>query len=100
MEPQDDAIDLSELDPKRDGPRFDAAVARIAARGRELMQLRRALVRRGVVGVVLAAAAGVALWLGAPRRPEAETQSDELLDWALRDPQPAEILGVGGGHAR
>jgi hypothetical protein len=99
MEPQDDAIDLSELDPKRAGARFDAAVARVAARGRELMQLRRALVRRGVVGVVLVAAAGLALWLSAPRRPE-RAQGNELLGWALRDPQPAEILGVGGSYAR
>src|SRR5512143_552094 len=65
MEPEPDRIDLSSLDPSRDAERWDAVASRVATRAIELRRLRRAVVRRGTVAVVLAAAAGLALWFSA-----------------------------------
>jgi hypothetical protein len=101
MEPEADPIDLAELDPTRDGARFDATVARVARRAIELRKLRRALVRRGAVAFAVAMAAALVLWFSAPHRESAPPpRSPDLLEWATRDVQPAEVLELGGGYAQ
>ena len=94
------SIDLSVLDPKRNGARFDAQVARIAQRAIENRRLRRAVVRRGIVAFAIAMAAGLALWFSAPARPAPPARSIDILDWATRDIGPADVLSLGGGHAQ
>ena len=101
MEPEPDPIDLTALDPTRDGIRFDATVARVAQRALELRKLRRALVRRGVVAFAVAMAAALLLWFSAPRRePDPQPHSPDLLDWATRDVRPDDVLELGGGYAQ
>jgi hypothetical protein len=96
MEPEPEKIELSVLDP---GGWERKAVA-IAAQAARRSRLRRRVVRRGAIAVVLAAAAAIAVWLGAPERePTPRTRSD-LLDWAVRDVQPSEVLGIGDNDAR
>lgn len=99
MEPEPSPIDLAVLDPTRDPTRFDGAVARIAQRAIELRRLRRAVMRRGIVAVAVAMAAGLLLWFSAPRR-EAHVQprahQQDILDWALRDVQASDVLELGG----
>ncbi len=97
MEPE--PIDLSVLDPRRNATRFDAAVNRIAQRALEVRRLRRAVVRRGLVALALATAAGVVLWLSAPRPQPPAPQPIDVLDWATRDLSAADVLAAGGGHA-
>ncbi len=100
MEPEPDRIDLAPLDPSADAARWERSIASVAARGREERRLRRAIVRRGGFAVVLAAAAGLVVWLSAPRHDAAPPRAD-ILDWAVRDVQPSEVLGIGGNdHAR
>ena len=107
MEPEPDmpaepAVDLSPLAPRHD----DAVYARVATRAIELRKLRRAVVRRGIVAVALAAAAAVVFYLSAPRydtsistaRP---SRGGDLLDLGLRgDVDPFELLDLGGTHAQ
>jgi hypothetical protein len=88
-------IDLSVLDPHP----TDATVARIAQRAIELRRFRRAIVRRGVSALAIAMAAGIALWLAAPKR-SVETHAPDLLDWATRDVGADDVLGLGGTHAQ
>jgi hypothetical protein len=100
MEPEPEPVDLSVLDPKRDGARFDGAVARVAARGLELRRFRRLVARRGVTAAVLVAAAAVALWLSAPRQPHAdEARSIAVLGWAV-GASPDQVLNLGGSYAQ
>lgn len=101
MEPEPDMpqkVDLSALDPSGT-PRWDRAVTRVAERALELHRLRTAVVRRGAVAIMLAAAAGLALWLSAPR-PESPRRDDAILGWAVRDVAPGELLGLGAGDAQ
>jgi hypothetical protein len=88
-------VDLSVLDPRHG----DAVVARIAQRAIELRKLRRAVVRRGVVAFAIAMAAALVLWFTAPK-PTVATQppSNDLLDWATRDIDANDVLGVS--HAQ
>jgi len=95
MEPEPDRIDLSVLDPGR----WDDVAARVAQRGRELRRLRRAVLRRGIVAVVVAAAAALALWFGAPKR-EAPRPRGDILEWATRDVTADDVLQLGGSHAQ
>ena len=88
-------IDLSVLDPRP----TDALVARIAQRAIELRRLRRAVVRRGVTALAIAMAAGIVLWLAAPKR-HAVARPPDLLDWATRDVSADDVLGLGGNHAQ
>jgi hypothetical protein len=98
MEPEPEPVDLTALDPSRDEARWERAIASVAARGLERRRLRRAVVRRGAVAVVLAAAAGIAVWWAAPK-PEPERRGD-LLEWGVRDVDASEVLGLGGNDAR
>jgi hypothetical protein len=97
MQPDPDPIDLSSLDPRADRVRWDAAIGRVTAGGLALRRLRRALVRRGVAAVMLATAACIALWLTVPRREPMPhtTSSSTVLDWALHDVTPADVLALG-----
>ena len=107
MEPEPDmpepAVDLTPLAPRHS----DAVYARVAARAIELRKLRRAVVRRGAIAVVLAAAAAVDFYLSAPRH-DANISSarpsrggGDLLDLGLRgDVDPFELLDLGGTHAQ
>ena len=95
MEPEPEKIDLSALDPGG----WERKAAAIAARAVEKQRLRRRVVRRGAVAIVLAAAAAIAVWLGAPRREAPRAQGD-LLEWAVRDVEPSDVLGLGGNDAR
>jgi hypothetical protein len=104
VDPMEARVDLSPLQPNHS----DVLVAKIAARALELRRLRRAVVRRGAVAVVLAAAAGLALWLSAPRRdvvhaapPTARSGHHDILDLATRtDVDPYELLELGGNNAQ
>jgi hypothetical protein len=101
MEPEPDRVDLSLLDPSRDKVTWETKSARIATRAAELRVLRRKVVRRAAVAVVLSAAAGIALWLSAPKRVMQHRQHDDVLDWATRDNvDPYELLDLGGAHAQ
>ena len=103
MEPEPDdmtpPVDLSPIAPRHD----DAVYARVAARAIELRKLRRAVVRRGAVAVVLAAAAGLLFWLSAPHR-EVRAQPHargDILELGMRgDVDPYELLDLGGSHAQ
>lgn len=99
MEP-DEPIDLAALDPSRDAARWEHAITGVAARGRERYLARRALVRRGAVAVVLAAAAALAVWLGAPGQGEAPRRDGDILEWATREVGASDVLVIGatGGH--
>ena len=103
MEPEPDPIDLSILDPSRDPARWSHAISNVAARAIELRRLRRVVVRRGIAALAVTAAAALLLWLSAPAHdpaPPARAQSaDAMLDWAVRDVAPNEVLGVGANHA-
>lgn len=99
MEPETEPLDLSVLDPARDSARWDRTIARVADRARELRRLRRMVARRGAVAVMLAAAAALALWFTAPRRHPVEPTRSSILDWAVRDVEPNELLEIGGGDA-
>lgn len=112
MEPERDvtaepAIDLSALDPRRDAGRWDHAVARVAERGLALRRLRRAVLRRGVTALCVATAAALVLWLMVPGRDGrggafdrgAGADRGDLLDWAVRDVAPGEVLNLGDRHA-
>jgi len=105
-EPEPEPIDLSALDPSRDRSRWDRMIAQVADRSVEAARIWRTVVRRGTVGVVVAAAAALALWWSAPRNKPAPTAPDQAmasLDWALRDLGPDELLGIeaaGGRDAR
>ena len=106
MEPEPDmqpAVDLSSLAPRHD----DAVYARIAARAVELRRLRRAVVRRGAVAVVLAAAAALVFWLSAPPQAPRMTTHEhagsrgDLLELGMRtDVDPYELFDLGGSHAQ
>lgn len=103
-EPEPDRIDLSPLDPSRDKVKWETKSARIATRAAELRKLRRKVVRRAAFAVVLSAAAGLTLWLSAPkpqRHHAAHHGQGDMLDWATRDNvDPYELLELGGGHAQ
>ena len=94
MEPEPDRIDLSPLDPG-DWARKSTA---LAARALEQRRFRRAVVVRGMTAL--------ALWLSAPppspspesaaesAQPAATSSSSsvDLLDWAIHDTDPTEVL--------
>ncbi len=96
----DEPIDLSALDPARDEVRWRGIAARVADRGRELRTLRRTVARRGAVALVVAAAAGLALWLSAPAPQPDVPANPSLLDWATRDVSASDVLALGAGHAQ
>jgi predicted cobalt transporter CbtA len=100
MEPEPDPIDLGTLDPTRNADRWNAAIVDVAARGLALWKMRRAVVRRGVAAIVLATAACLVMWLGAPRREQTRTVAPTILEWALRDVGPGEVLALGGPDAQ
>ena len=102
MEPSPDRVNLSSLDPSRDKVKWETKSARIATRAAELRLLRRKVVRRAAFAVVLSAAAGIALWLSAPKqRTHEHAQRGDVFDWATRDNvDPYELLEMGGGHAQ
>jgi len=96
MEAEPDRIDLSPLDPGS----WQRKSAALAARALELRRLHRAVVVRGMTALALSAAAALALWLSAPS-PEparedtpipAASSSTQLLDWAIHDTDPTEVL--------
>jgi hypothetical protein len=102
-EPEPDRVDLSPLDPSRDKIKWQTSSARIATRAAELRKLRRKVVRRAAVAVVVSAAAGITLWLSAPRHRTAPQRhhSGDMLDWATRDNvDPYELLDLGVRHAQ
>jgi hypothetical protein len=99
MEPEPERVDLSSLDPSSDAERWQRAVATVATRGQDRRRLRRAIARRGAIAIVLAAAAGIAVWWSAPRPEVVSQQAPDILDWAVRDVQPSEVLGMGVGNA-
>jgi hypothetical protein len=87
MEPE--RIDFSPLD-RGDWQRKSAA---LAARALELRRLRRTVVVRGSVALGLAMAAAMLLWLFAPKpAAPAPTQTPSVLDWAMHDTDPTEVL--------
>jgi hypothetical protein len=94
MEPELE-VDLSPLDPGD----WAARASKVAARGLELRRLRRTVVRRGAVALVLAAA-GLVILLSAPRRTEVPRPHADLLDWAVRDVSPADVLDLEVSHAQ
>ena len=104
MEPEPEmlaveSVDLSPLAP----PHSDAVYARVTARAMELRKLRRAVVRRGVIAVVLATAAAIVFWLSAPPRhePVREMPAHDVLDLGMRvHVDPYELLELGGSHAQ
>ena len=96
MEPEPEKIDLSALDPGG----WERKAAAIAARAVQQQRFRRRVVRRGALAVVLAAAAAIAVWFGAPRREPSHPQQHDLLEWAVRDVEPGDVLGIGGNDAR
>ena len=83
MEPEPEKIDLSALDPGG----WERKAAAIAARSVARHRFRKR-VQRGAIATVLAAAAAIAVWFGAPRRE------------APRDVEPGDVLGLGGNDAR
>ena len=104
MQPEPDMpppTDLSVLDPgRRDAGHWQRAAAQVAQRALQARRVRRAVVRRGVIAVALASAAALGLWFLGPGRepapshaPVARTGDDAMLGWALRDPDPSEVLG-------
>ena len=102
-EPEPDRVDLSPLDPSRDKVKWQASSTRIATRAAELRKLRRKVVRRAAFAVVLSAAAGITLWLSAPKpRQHHAVRGGDMLDWATRDNvDPYELLELTGGrHAQ
>ena len=100
MEPEPDRIDFGSLDPAA-SPTWDRTVASVAARGAEQRRLRRTIVRRGIAAVVLAAAAGIIVWLSAPHRDPAPQHRADILDWAVGDVSPNAVLQLGGNdHAQ
>jgi len=103
MEPEPDPIDLSVLDPSRNPARWNHAISNVAARAIELRRLRRVVVRRGIAALAITAGAAVLLWLSAPAydlAPRARAESaDAVLDWAVRDVAPSEVLELGADHA-
>jgi len=96
MEPEPEKVDLSALDL----PGWDHKIASVSRRAFEQRRRRRAVVRRGAIAVVLAAAAAIAVWFGAPERDAVTRTHGDLLDWAVRDALPSEVLGLGGNDAR
>jgi len=96
MEPEPEKVDLSALDL----PGWDRKIASVSRRAFEQRRLRRAVVRRGAIAVVLAAAAAIAVWFGAPKREAVAYAHADLLEWAVRDALPSEVLGLGGNDAR
>ena len=99
MEPEPDRIDLSVLDPSRDAARWNATIGNVAARALEIRRFRRAVLRRGVVALVLSAAAALVLWFAVPRREvhRAPPPQVDMLDWASRQ---GDVLELGGSHAQ
>ena len=101
MESEPDRIDLSVLDPSRNASRWNAAVGNVAARALELRRLRRAVMRRGMIALVMSAAAALVVWMLAPRReaspPAVQSQRVDMLDWAQRQ---GDVLELGGGYAQ
>jgi hypothetical protein len=100
MEPEPENVDLSVLDPRRDGARWDRMVENVAARAVEQRRLRLRAVRRGAIAAVMAIAAALAVWFGAPKRDPVTHTSGDLLEWAVRDVEPSEVLGLGGNDGR
>jgi len=96
MEPEPERVDLSALDPARAQPQWNAAIASVVARG---LARRRRLVRRGMVAVIVAAAAGALLWFSAPRH-EVVPRRASVLDWATRDVGADDVLSLGGSYAQ
>jgi hypothetical protein len=108
-----DPVDLSALDPARDPDRWNAMIAKTAARAaaRREASLSRTLARWGAPAFVLAAAAAVTIWLLAPPRgvggPGSEgpgrgeaysSPSDGLVGWAMRgDADGAALMSSLGG---
>ena len=87
MEPE--RIDLSPLD-RGDWQRKSAA---LATRALELRRLRRTVVVRGSIALGLSMAAALLLWLLAPKHSAAPPPSaPSLLDWAMHDTDPTEVL--------
>ena len=103
MEPEPDRVDLSVLDPTRHTARWNGAVANVAARAFELRRLRRAVVRRGVTALALAAAAALVLCFAVPKREayvHAPQPQIDVLDWATRGVTSNDMLELGVGHAQ
>ena len=89
MEPEPQRIDMAPLDPGG----WQAKSAALAARALVQHRLRRTVVVRGSIALALSMAAAVALWLSAPRpRPAAPANAPSLLDWAVHDTDPTEVL--------
>lgn len=97
MEPDPDRVDLTSLDPARSAPRWDAAIASVVARG---LARRRRLLRRGLAAMIVAAAAGALLWFSAPPREAPQPARASVLDWAVRDVGPEDVLDLGGSYAQ
>ena len=88
MEPEH--VDLSPLDPGG----WPAKSRALAARALAARRLRRTVIVRGSVALALSMAAAVALWLSAPR-PSAHVaprSEPSILDWAMHDTDPTEVL--------
>ena len=100
MEPELEKVDLSVLDPRRDGARWDRMAANITGRAIEQRRLRLRAVRRGAIAAVAAIAAALAVWFGAPKPEPVRHASGDLLEWAVRDVEPSDVLGLGGNDAR
>jgi hypothetical protein len=111
MHEDEQPVDLSPIDPARDGARWDALVASVAARARARRRpsLARELVRRGVPAFALAAAAAALVWLAKPRprpapddapAPTSRDATDVIATWGLTGGGDAiDLLGAGGDHA-
>lgn len=100
MAPEPDNVDFSVLDPRRDDVRWERMVANVAERARAHHRLRMRAVRRGAIAAVVAIAAATAVWLGAPRSQPGPRTRGDVLEWAVRDVDPSEALGLGGNYAR
>jgi hypothetical protein len=88
MEPE--RIDMRPLDPGD----WQRKAQTLAARALELRRLRRTVLVRGSIAVAVSMAAAIVLWLSAPKPAPAAVQSStpSLLDWALHDTDPTEVL--------
>lgn len=99
-------VDLSPIDPSRDGARWAHLVASVAARARARRRpsFAGSLVRSGVPAFVLAAAAAAAVWIARPRpRVEparAAEPADLIASWAYGAADPTALVYPSTGGAR
>jgi hypothetical protein len=110
----EEKIDLSELDPSRDAPRWARMVESVAARAMAARRARpsseifaEALVRRARPMLAFAAAAAILVWAGAWNAGRHRTSTTAasavpalaLAQWAAEDsvPSTSNILDVLGG---